>query len=173
MAKIAPMQHFLQKNDSISHKAYNMNFIKRIFKSFVRGPIYITLFGSIFFGIGAGLAYKQWTLEHQGIHTQGEVLGFSTSCDDEGCSYAPVVRITTQNGQEISVQTTYYSNPPAYDTGQIVQVIYPSENPEKAVVEDQGQAFRIIFMLVGGVVIALGLFVFAVNIKSSYMQDTQ
>ena len=148
-----------------------MDFIKRIFKSFVRGPVYLIFFGLFFFGVGAGLTYKQRTLERQGIEVPGEVVGFATNCDDDGCSYAPSVRFTTENGQSVSFQTTYYSNPPAYDTGQSVQVVYPPENPKKAVIKEQGQLFRIIFMGIGGLVIILGLFVFMGNLKNDYLQE--
>ena len=98
--------------------------IKQIYKSFVQGPIYIVLFGLIFFGIGGGLTYKQYLSEQQGGRAQGEVVGLITSCDDEGCSYIPQVRFKTQSGESISFASAYSSSPPAYDVGETVTVIY-------------------------------------------------
>ena len=42
----------------------------------MHGPIYIILFGLVFFGIGAGLTYTQRAFERQGAQAQGEVTGF-------------------------------------------------------------------------------------------------
>jgi len=39
------------------------------------GPIYVILFGLIFFGIGGGLTYRQYTFEQQAIPVQGKVTG--------------------------------------------------------------------------------------------------
>ncbi len=66
-----------------------MNFIKRVYKSFMAGPVYIIAFGLVFYGIGAGLTYKQSNYEREGLQAQGEVISLNESCDDEGCTYAP------------------------------------------------------------------------------------
>jgi hypothetical protein len=148
-----------------------MSLIKQIFNSFLRGPVFFILFGLVFFGIGAGLTYQQRAFERQGAQAQGEVISLTTRCDDDGCSYAPVVRFDTSTGQTISFESTYSSNPPAYAVGESVTVIYSLERPEKAVIKDQGQTFRIIFMAVGGVVITIGLVMFASNLRDSYLSQ--
>jgi len=137
----------------------------------VGGPIYIILFGLVFFGIGAGLTYKQRTFERQGAQAQGEVTGLQTNCDNDGCTYTPVVRFTTHAGESISFASSYSSNPPAYDIGESVIVIYSLEDPDKAVIKGQGQLFRIIFMIVGGAVIIFGLAIFSSNIKNSVFSN--
>lgn len=148
-----------------------MSFFKRIYKSFTRGPIYLILFGLIFFGIGAGLTYRQRVLENQGSAAQGEVTNLVTSCDDDGCTYKPVVHFKTESGKDVSFTSTYSSSPPSYDIGETIQVIYSPENPEKAVIKGEGQVFRIIFMIVGGIVMTLGLGLFGSNIQDSYLQQ--
>ena len=150
-----------------------MNFLKRIYKSFMHGPIYVIFFGLIFFGIGAGLTYRQRVLENQGGEAQGEVTNLVTSCDDDGCTYKPVVHFITESGKNVSFTSTYSSSPPAYDVGESVQVIYSPENPEKAVIKGEGLWFRIIFMIVGGVIISLGLGLFGSNVKDSYLQPEE
>jgi len=146
-----------------------MSLIKRIYKSLMRGPIYILLFGLIFYGIGFGLGYKQYSLERQGLQVQGEVVSFVQKCNDDGCSYAPIVRFQTQDGRSVSYESYFSSSPPAYDVGESVQVFYSPENPEKAAIKGEGQVFRIVFMLVGGVIIIFGLGMFGSNVKNSYL----
>ena len=147
-----------------------MGFLKRISTSFMRGPVFIVGFGLIFFGIGAVLTYQQRSFERQGAQAQGEVISLASSCDDDGCTYAPVVRFTTGSGDTVTFDTNYYSSPPAYHTGQRVTVIYSPEEPEKAVIQGQGQLFRIIFMGIGGIIIVVGLWMFFSNIRDSYLK---
>jgi hypothetical protein len=146
-----------------------MKFIKQVYKSFMRGPVYILLFGLIFFGIGSWLTYQQRTFERQGAQAGGEVTGLSSRCDSDGCTYSPVVRFSTQTGGTVSFESTYSSSPPAYDVGEEVTVIYSPDNPEKAVIQGEGQLLRIIFMAVGGLVIAFGLVMFSSNLKDSLL----
>ena len=148
-----------------------MSAIKKIFKSFMNGPIYMIFFGLIFFGIGAGLTYTQRTFEQSGASATGEVTMLAESCDDDGCTYSPVVRYKTTSGRTVSFESSYSSSPPAYDVGESVEVIYDLQNPEKAVIKGEGQMFRIIFMTLGGVVIILGLGLFGSNVKNSYLQQ--
>ena len=145
-----------------------MSILKKLYTSFMHGPLYIVLFGLVFFGIGAGLTYSQRSFERQGAVTEGDVVSMVTSCDDDGCSDAPVVRFTTPAGQTVTFETNYFSSPPAYHIGQRVTVIYSPEKPDKAVIKGQGQLFRIIFMAVGGLVITGGLFLFFSNLKDSF-----
>ena len=148
-----------------------MSLIKRFYKSFMHGPIYVIFFGLIFFGIGGGLTYRQVRFESQGAQAQGEVTGFISDCDDEGCSHSPRVRFKTQNGQTISFTSTYSSSPPAYDVGEMVTVIYAVDNPEKAIIKGEGQVLRIVFMLIGGIFIIAGLLLFGSNLRNSGLSE--
>jgi hypothetical protein len=145
-----------------------MSFIKRIYKAFMHGPIYIILFGMVFYGIGAGLTYRQRSIERQGIEVPGEVVSFVQSCDNDGCTYAPVVRFQTQDGRSVSYESTFSSSPPAYDKGEIVQIFYSPENPEKAVIKGEGRVLRLIFTIVGSVIIIFGLGTFGTNVRDSF-----
>jgi hypothetical protein len=145
-----------------------MSFIKKLFKAFMTGPVYLVIFGLIFYGIGAGLTYRQRTFERQGVQAQGEVISLAQHCDDDGCTYSPVVRFKTQSGQTISFESTYSSSPPSHNVGDVVRVIYSRDNPEKAVIYGEGQVFRIIFMIVGGIVIIFGLGIFASNVRAAF-----
>jgi hypothetical protein len=148
-----------------------MDFIKRIYKSFIAGPVYVILFGLIFYGIGAGLTYRQRNYEQQGIQVQGEVISLSEGCDDDGCTYSPIVRFKTEDGQSITFESSYASSQPAYHVGEQIQVNYLPEDPAKAAIHGEGQTFRIIFMIVGGIVVAIGLVMFSSTLKGSYSLD--
>jgi len=148
-----------------------MSFIKRLYKSFMHGPIYVILFGLVFYGVGAGLTYRQHTMERQGIQVQGEVVSLVQNCDDDGCAYAPLVRFKTQEGQSVSYESSFSSSPPAYELGESVQVFYSPENPEKAVIEGEGRVLRLIFTIIGGLIIIFGMSLFGSNIKNSYVES--
>lgn len=151
-----------------------MNNIRKIFKAFVHGPIYVILFGMIFFGIGGVMTYRQFTIQRQGLEAQGEVTGYTMgSCDDDGCTYKSNVRFETQNGQSVSFLTTFSSSPPAFDVGEKVTVYYLPDNLEKAFVKGEGKVFRIVFISIGGVIIAAGVFFFGKNIANSFWSDEE
>lgn len=142
-----------------------MAIIKQIYRSFVRGPIYIIVFGLIFFSIGAVPGIKQLLLEYDGGQAQGEVIRLSSRCDDEGCTYAPVVRFKLQNGGTITFESIYSSSPPAYDVGEQVTVLYPLQEPDKAEIKGGGKVFRIAFTAVGGVILSVGAYMFYQNLR--------
>lgn len=138
----------------------------------MRGPIYVIIFGMIFFGIGGVLTYRQYAFKQQAIQVQGEVTGHTMgSCDEDGCSYKSVVSFETRDGKSISYTSTYSSSPPAYDVGETVTVFYSPENPEKAIIKGEGIVFRIIFMSVGGIIILFGLGFFALNLRNSFLTE--
>jgi hypothetical protein len=141
-----------------------MSGLKRAYRSFMQGPILIILFGLAFFGIGAGLSYKYFNLQLNGEQAQGQVIGLSEQCDDEGCAYAPVVSFQTRDGRTVTYRSSYASSPPAYDVGESVTVYFDPENPEKPAIKGEGSIFRIIFVTVGGSIMIFGLYTFGRNL---------
>jgi len=149
-----------------------MNATKKIFQSFLRGPIYIILFGLIFFGIGAGLTFQQYIFRQGAVEVPGVVTGHTMgSCDDDGCSYRSVVSFETRDGKSASYTTSFSSSPPAYDVGEEVIVFYARENPSDAVLKGEGKVFRIIFTSIGGAIILFGMFFFASNVRGSFLKE--
>jgi hypothetical protein len=148
-----------------------MKIIKQVFSSLLNGPIYLIIFGLIFFGIGAGLTYRQSVLESAGEQAQGEVIGLSTNCDSDGCSYAPVVRFNTRDEKTITFESTYSSSPPAYEVGERVTVVYRLDSPEKAEIKGAGMTFRLIFMGVGGLIAAVGLGMFSTSVVRIFIKE--
>lgn len=114
------------------------------------------LFGLLFFAIGSGLTYRQRTFEKQGIEAQGVVVGLQENHDSDGSTYTPVVQFKTASGQSVEFVSSYSSSPPAYEVGELVIVIYQSQEPEHAIIMGDGQLLHVIFMLVGGVIVTIG-----------------
>src|SRR5215208_6739344 len=95
----------------------------------------ILLFGNLFlagfclWGVYAG--YISWKLENEGEATTGTVIRLEESNTSEGacCVYSPVVEFNA-NGQTYSFEGANASDPPAYDVGEEVNVIYHPNDPD-------------------------------------------
>lgn len=115
--------------------------------------------GVIFAGVAGTIFYQDCALEKNGVQVEGTVISLAMSQDDDGStSYAPVVRFISQGGREFTFTGTVYSSPPAYKTGQKVTVLYPIDQPGEAKLKGEGNLLMIIFGIVGGLEILLGLF---------------
>lgn len=119
----------------------------------------LLVMGVLFAGIAAYIFYQDYALEKNGVQVEGTVISLAMSQDDDGStSYAPVVRFTSQGGREFTFTGNVYSSPPAYQTGQKVTVLYPTDRPGEAKVKGEGNLLMIIFGILGGFEILLGLF---------------
>jgi len=56
----------------------------------------------------------------------------TSSSSSSGGGYAPVYQFRTLDGQNIVVQDSLSSNPPRFQVGQEIDVLYESGNPQKA-----------------------------------------
>jgi len=96
-----------------------------------------TIFANLFFaafclwGVYAG--YISWTLQNEGTTTTGTVVRLEESNSSEGgcCVYSPVVEFDA-NGQTHSFESDNASDPPAYEVGEVVNVIYDPSDPNTA-----------------------------------------
>ena len=87
------------------------------------------LFGNLFlagfclWGVYAG--YISWKLDQEGEKTTGTVVRLEESDSSDGgcCVYSPVIEFDV-NGQKYSFESDNASDPPAYDVGEEVNVIY-------------------------------------------------
>ena len=95
------------------------------------------IFGNLFlaafclWGVYAG--YTSWRLQNEGVTTTGTVVRLEESNSSEGgcCVYSPVVEFSA-NGQTHSFESGNASDPPAYDVGEVVNVIYDPSDPGTA-----------------------------------------
>jgi len=134
-------------------------------------PLIFTLFGLLFFAIGSGLTMRQRSLEQQGIEAQGVVIDLQENYDSDGSTYKPVVQFKTRGGQNVEFASSYSSNPPAYDIGESVTVVYPPENPSEAIIKGDGQILHIIFMLLGGIFASVGFFLVLAGIRNTMVSE--
>jgi hypothetical protein len=140
--------------------------MKAIFNKQMIGPAAFFFAGLLFFAIGSGLTYRQRALEKQGIEAPGVVVDLQENYDSDGSTYAPVVQFKTKSGQSVTFTSSYSSNPPSYDVGDAVTVVYPLEASENAIIKGDGQILHIIFMLLGGAVAAVGFYLVFSNLRN-------
>jgi hypothetical protein len=98
----------------------------------------ILLFANLFFAgfclWGAYAGYISWRLEQEGVTTTGTVVRLDESDSAEGgcCVYSPVIEFTANNDQKYTFDGDTASDPPAYDVGEEVSVLYDPKDPETA-----------------------------------------
>lgn len=97
------------------------------------------IFGLIFGGVGfllAALALFFFIRTRIFINnsqlTQGTITQMVYSRDSESSGYTPVFRFRTLEGQDVEVSGNLRSNPPQFQVGQTIDVLYDPENPQKA-----------------------------------------
>jgi hypothetical protein len=95
------------------------------------------IFGNLFLGAfclwGVYAGYTSWKLQTEGTTTTGTVVRLEESDSAEGgcCVYSPVVEFST-DGQTYSFEGDNASDPPAYEVGEVVNVIYDPSDPDTA-----------------------------------------
>lgn len=87
--------------------------------------------GFCLWGVYAG--YVSWQLDQNGETTTGIVTSLEESSDGDGgcCVYSPVIEFEA-NGQTYSFEGDNASDPPAYDVGEEVSVLYDPADPNTA-----------------------------------------
>jgi uncharacterized protein DUF3592 len=66
------------------------------------------------------------------VATEGTVVELLESYDSEsGTTFSPLVRYSDSTGQSHDFQSHVGNNPPRYKVGQVVQVKYDREHPER------------------------------------------
>jgi hypothetical protein len=96
-----------------------------------------TIFFNLFFAgfclWGVYGAYTSWTLQNEGQTTTGTVVRLEESNSSEGgcCVYSPVIEFHA-DGQTYSFEGDNASDPPAYEVGEAVNVIYRPSDPNTA-----------------------------------------
>lgn len=124
--------------------------------------------GLVFIGLAGWFYLREYNLERSGYSTQGTVIDLVESIDDDGTSYAPIVRFKAHNGRTLEFQSGYYAYPPAYELGQTVTVLYPADNPSKAILKGESNLLILIFAILGGVELLVGTF-FGIKIFTANM----
>jgi hypothetical protein len=114
--------------------------------------------GLLFLGLAGWFYLREYNLERSGYSAQGIVVDLVESSDDDGTSYAPVVRFTAHNGRTLEFQSGCYACPPTYEIGQTVTVLYPADDPSKAILKGENNLLILIFGILGGIELLMGAF---------------
>ena len=138
-----------------------MAFIKKVIQSFVGPPLLVLLSGLVLFGVGAGLTYQHNRIRQNGLMAEGHVIHLEERCNDDGCTYRPVVEFNAQDGQNFTYTSSSSTNPLAYDVGETVTIYYIQENPHEARIKGEGGVFRWIFIVAGTGAVTAGFVMFA------------
>jgi hypothetical protein len=123
-------------------------------------PILVAL-GVGVFALGAHLGRTTYLLLSTGERAHGTVLFCELKKTLHGSSYYPVVQFATRGGLAVQFRDNFGSNPPAYQEGQPVDVLYFPDGPEGSATIDRGVLNWLApgILCIGGVflaVVALG-----------------
>jgi hypothetical protein len=97
----------------------------------------IIIFANLFFAAfclwGMYAAYTSWQLQTNGETTTGIVVELKEQSDADGgcCTYVPVVEYSV-NEQTYSMEGDTASDPPQYEVGEEVPILYDPSDPNKA-----------------------------------------
>jgi hypothetical protein len=106
----------------------------------------LMLFGLIAFSIAASLVLSQRAFEARALQAEGQVIELALRASESGdgtreTSYFPVVAFETAAGQPIKFEASDGSDPPAYEVGQRVGVLYDPNAPQKAQLKSLASAW--------------------------------
>ena len=126
----------------------------------------LTLFFLMISTIFLIIAIRSWsetnTIYQKGIQTQGmvleNVLRPRRGSEPQSTAMAPVVLFNTTDGQQYKYYSTTYTTPAMYDPGDIVDIWYLPEDPQKATLSGKdAMIFPLVFGIFGGVAGLIGI----------------
>ena len=89
--------------------------------------------GGLMMLVGVSLLIRTRLFLGKAQTTKGTVMQMVYSHSSEGGGgYAPVYQFTTSDGQSIMKKDSLSSNPPRFEVGQELDVLYLADKPEKA-----------------------------------------
>ena len=124
----------------------------------------ILWFGRIFLGsgavclvVGAGFAIETTAFVLRATHTSATIMRFEEQTNDDGdVNYAPVFTYTASDRKQYTVRSIVATNPPGFEIGESIKVLYLPSNPAGARISSFWQLWFVTFSL-GVTGIALGL----------------
>ncbi len=136
--------------------------------------LFIAIFSGIFCGIGLIFLMVSWIITaviadrkknctSKAVGTVTDLVR-STNYHDRNSharGFHPVVQYTTDKGETLSVTSAVSTNPPKYKVGDIVNVKYDPNKPQKFYIDGDNtiNIVKIVFLCVGSGLIVLGLLV--------------
>lgn len=115
--------------------------------------------GSGFFLAGLSSAAPNFNLQSNGVRTEGEVVGLEKRGQGEKASFSPIFVFTNSAGKTFECTGAASSNPPQYEVGDIIPVIYLPSEPHKALPDTYYEKWSLLaaFGSVGSALILIGM----------------
>jgi hypothetical protein len=109
--------------------------------------------------VSLGLAvYQHWSIK-QGTLASGTVIENVSRGKTGTLKYSPKIKFTTKTGNEIHFMTTFASNPPAYNVGDPVTVVYQGDGQDARILSfaiRYGLAWSLMGAAIALIVLAIG-----------------
>ncbi|MEM8730247.1 MAG: DUF3592 domain-containing protein [Pseudomonadota bacterium] len=96
----------------------------RINKAMAAGTLFFVLAGLGLLVFAGQNVLSTRDFLHNAAPVTGEVIDNPVSCDDDGCSYWPRLRIKDPTGETRNTQTRFGSGAYDWDVGETVEVLY-------------------------------------------------
>jgi hypothetical protein len=119
--------------------------------------IFLNLVWIILLGVAVYVGRGSWELKQKGASATGTVVSLREvdETDNTGVTYAPVISYAVQ-GHTYTYESSNSSDPPAYDVGEKVALLYQPDDPEEVRVNSWFDLWFLPAMLGGaGVVVAI------------------
>jgi hypothetical protein len=108
----------------------------------------------VLMGVAYHYGHGSWSLRREGFSVGGVVVGLkeSASTGTSGTTYAPVVRYEVE-GQTHTFTSSNSSNPPAYEIGERVVLLYDPADPTRARIDSWWELWLMPLALGAGAII--------------------
>lgn len=105
----------------------------------------LALLGTIFWVIALYFLWKDYHITHDSVTVTGTVIELQYDQADHGSGAIPVVEYSWKGNKKIHYGTTY-SNPPAVDIGEEVEVIISRKDPSLSILNLLSERYFLIFI---------------------------
>jgi hypothetical protein len=138
---------------------------------------YIFAFIGIAMLVGAFLVYQNTNkFIASALKAEGQVIDFEANrSSDSSTTYAPVIKFVASDDKEYQFVSSVSSNPPSYDVGEVVEILYQESDPNDAQVNGFFSLHlgELILGILGSVFLSIGggilLYGFLGNKKREYL----
>uniref|UniRef100_UPI0037435F3C DUF3592 domain-containing protein n=1 Tax=Paraflavitalea devenefica TaxID=2716334 RepID=UPI0037435F3C len=122
------------------------------------GILLLDFMAILFFLKPAWLEYVRiQQLMKTGYFTKGPIIDYNQKKDEDlHTTYAPIVKLTTQNGQELIIESDDYSSI-RKDIGELVTICYEAEYPANAIINPQSLIWSHLCVMIFVSIIILGI----------------
>ncbi|MGI8545316.1 MAG: DUF3592 domain-containing protein [Aridibacter sp.] len=132
--------------------------------------LFLIAAGLVLSFIGVFFWHRTKTFVGRSVKTEGLIMGFDESTDD-GISYAPIIRFTTNDGSTLKFTDSVYSNPPGYKVGERVKIFYHQSNYKDARVAAFSRLYFLPVLLMLTAVIFFGSALFVAFIEFFWLGE--